>query len=86
MEPWVIATGLIFLYILVTLVLGFVANRRLTIDLDDFFLYGRKAGFGVLYLTVVATYHSAFAFLGRCCTALAESKMRLWWWPRYVRP
>ena len=64
MEPWIIATGLIFLYILVTLVLGFVANRRLTIDLDDFFLYGRKAGFGVLYLTVVATYHSAFAFLG----------------------
>ena len=28
-------------------------------------------------------------FLGamrRCCTALAESKMRLLWWPRYVRP
>ena len=23
---------------------------------------------------------------GRCCTALAESKMRLLWWPRYVRP
>ena len=22
----------------------------------------------------------------RCCTALAESKTRLWWWPRYVRP
>ena len=22
----------------------------------------------------------------RCCTALAESKMRLLWWPRYVRP
>ena len=49
---------------LVTLVLGFVANRRLTIDLEDFFLYGRKAGFGVLCLTVVATYHSLFAFLG----------------------
>ena len=22
----------------------------------------------------------------RCCTALAESEMRLVWWPRYVRP
>ena len=22
---------------------------------------------------------------GRCCTALAESEIRLWWWPRYVR-
>ena len=21
---------------------------------------------------------------GRCCTALAESEIRLWWWPRYV--
>ena len=21
----------------------------------------------------------------RCCTALAESKIRLWWWPGYVR-
>ncbi len=64
MEPWVVATGLIFLYLLVTIVLGVVANRRLAVDLEDFLLYGRKAGFVVLYLTVVATYHSAFAFLG----------------------
>ncbi len=64
MEPWVIATGLIFAYLLVTIVLGIVANRRLAVDLEDFLLYGRRAGFIVLYLTVVATYHSAFAFLG----------------------
>ncbi len=64
MEAWVVATGLIFLYLLVTVVLGVVANRRLTVDMEDFLLYGRKAGFIVLYLTVVATYHSAFAFLG----------------------
>jgi SSS family solute:Na+ symporter len=63
-ESWVIATGLIFAYLLVTILLGIVANRRLTVDMEDFFLYGRKAGFIVLYLTVVATYHSAFAFLG----------------------
>ena len=24
-------------------------------------------------------------FHRRCCTALAESEIRLWWWPRYVR-
>jgi solute:Na+ symporter, SSS family len=30
----------------------------------DFLLYGRQAGFVVLYLTVVASFHSAFAFLG----------------------
>ena len=64
MEPWVVATGLIFLYLLATIVLGAIANRRLSVDLEDFLLYGRKAGFIVLYLTVVATYHSAFAFLG----------------------
>ncbi|WP_419162524.1 sodium:solute symporter family protein [Candidatus Palauibacter sp.] len=64
MEPWVVATGLIFVYLLATIVLGAVANRRMSVDLEDFLLYGRKAGFIVLYLTVVATYHSAFAFLG----------------------
>jgi len=64
MEPWVVATSLIFVYLVITIVLGAVANKRLTVDMEDFLLYGRKAGFVVLYLTVVATYHSAFAFLG----------------------
>lgn len=64
METWVVATTLIFLYILATIVLGVVANRKMSVDLEDFLLYGRKAGFIVLYLTVVATFHSAFAFLG----------------------
>lgn len=64
MEPWVVATSTIFVYLLVTLVIGYVANRRLTDDAEDFLLYGRNAGAFVLYLTVVATYHSAFAFLG----------------------
>ncbi len=64
METWIVATSLIFAYLLVTIVLGLVANRRMAVDLEDFLLYGRQAGFIVLYLTVVATYHSAFAFLG----------------------
>lgn len=64
METWVVATGLIFAYLIASLILGAVANQRLTVDMEDFLLYGRKAGFVVLYLTVVATYHSAFAFLG----------------------
>jgi SSS family solute:Na+ symporter len=63
-EPWVVSTGLIFVYLLVTIVLGVVANRRMSVDMEDFLLYGRRAGFVVLYLTVVATFHSAFAFLG----------------------
>lgn len=64
MPTWVVATGLIFIYLIISLVLGVVANRKMTVDMEDFLLYGRKAGFVVLYLTVVATYHSAFAFLG----------------------
>lgn len=64
METWVVATGIIAAYLLFTILVGALANRRLSVDVEDFFLYGRKAGFIVLYLTVVATYHSAFAFLG----------------------
>ncbi len=64
MDTWILATSLIFLYLVVTLVIGWAANRRLSSDLEDFLLYGRRAGAFVLYLTVVATYHSAFAFLG----------------------
>ena len=64
MEAWVVATGLIVLYLVLTIVLGIVANRRMTGDMEDFLLYGRQAGFVVLYLTVVASFHSAFAFLG----------------------
>ena len=64
MEAWVVATSLIFIYLIATIILGVVANRRMSVDLEDFLLYGRKAGFVVLYLTVVATFHSAFAFLG----------------------
>jgi SSS family solute:Na+ symporter len=60
----VVSTGVIFLYLLVNILLGVLANRRLRVDMEDFLLYGRKAGFVVLYLSVVATYHSAFAFLG----------------------
>jgi len=64
MPAWVVATSLIFVYLVVTILLGFLAGRRSSGDLEDFLLYGRKAGFVVLYLTVAATYHSAFAFLG----------------------
>ena len=64
MEPWVISTTLIFVYLLATIVIGILANRKGTSSMEDFFLYGRQAGFIVLYLTVVATFHSAFAFLG----------------------
>ena len=43
MEPWVVATTLIFVYLGLALVLGVIANRRMSDDLEDFLLYGRKA-------------------------------------------
>ena len=52
-NPGFVANSLIFGYLLLTLLLGLYANRRLTIDMEDFFLYGRKAGFVVMYLTMV---------------------------------
>ena len=64
MEPWVVSTSLIFIYLIATIVIGIMANRKGTTSMEDFFLYGRQAGIIVLYLTVVATFHSAFAFLG----------------------
>ncbi len=41
MESWVVATSLIFIYLAATIVLGVVANRRMTVDMEDFLLYGR---------------------------------------------
>ena len=64
METWVVATSLIGIYLLITLGVAVVANRHMTVDMEDFLLCGRRTGFIVLYLTVVATFHSAFAFLG----------------------
>lgn len=64
METWVVATTLVAAYLVAVLIIGDIARRRTSKTIEDFLLYGRKAGLVVLYLTVVATYHSAFAFLG----------------------
>ncbi len=64
MPTWVVATTLIVAYLIAVLIIGEVARRRTSATIEDFLLYGRQAGLIVLYLTVVATFHSAFAFLG----------------------
>ena len=38
-----------------------------------------------LYLLIEEAATVNLAVSRRCCTALAESEIRLWWWPRYVR-
>lgn len=65
MSAALIASSIILLYLVLCLGLGWLSRSRLLPgSLEDFFLYGRRARFVVLYLTIVATYHSAFAFLG----------------------
>jgi solute:Na+ symporter, SSS family len=64
MQPWMIVVGIVAVYLLITLLLGVIAYRQARVNLEEFLLYGRRAGFIVLYLTVVATFFSAFAFLG----------------------
>ena len=42
------------------------------------------AGPQLAYGQIVAWGQYVVGLGGRCCTALAESEIRLWWWPRYV--
>ncbi len=63
MEAWQLVTTIVIAYCVVCLGLGFVAGRRLKRSLEDFFVLSRTAGLLVIFLSVAATYHSAFAFL-----------------------
>ncbi|MCE4600501.1 MAG: sodium:solute symporter family protein [Desulfurococcales archaeon] len=63
MEAWQWVTTIIILYSLIVVGLGYVAWRRFKRTVEDFFLLSRRVGFLVLFLTLAATYHSAFAFL-----------------------
>ena len=54
MEPWIVATSLIFLYLVVTLIIGWVANRQLVGNSEDFLLYGEVDQSGVdVVVTIV---------------------------------
>ena len=66
-ESWVIITGIIAAYLIICLLMGFYSYfhmKRMGETRSEFFVCGRSIGFVVLFLTIVATYHSAFAFLG----------------------
>ena len=52
-----------------------LAGERLQGEIFPFSKGARSRGVGA---------HVVDAVLRRCCTALAESEIRLWWWPRYV--
>ena len=63
MEAWQAVTSIIILYSLIVVGLGYLAYRRFQRTIEDFYLASRRVGFLVLFLTLAATYHSAFAFL-----------------------
>ena len=63
MEAWAWVTTIIIVYSLIVVGLGYVAWRRFQRTIEDFYLASRRVGFLVLFLTLAATYHSAFAFL-----------------------
>ncbi len=62
-QAWQWVTGIIIVYSLVVVGLGYIAWRRFQRTIEDFFLVSRRVGYFVLFLTLAATYHSAFAFL-----------------------
>lgn len=58
-----LVTALIIGYSLLMLGIGYVAWRRFRGTIEDYYLASRTVGGLVLFLTLAATYHSAFAFL-----------------------
>ncbi len=63
MEAWEWVTSIIILYSVIVVGLGYLAYLRFKHTVEDFFLLSRRVGFLILFLTLAATYHSAFAFL-----------------------
>jgi SSS family solute:Na+ symporter len=64
METWIIPTLVIVLYSIACAVLGYAGGRVGKVNMEEYFVGGRKIGFLVAYFTYVATFHSAFAILG----------------------
>jgi len=62
-EVGLIVSSIIFIYCVICLILGLVANKLLKKTMEDFYAIGRRAGYIVTFLSTSATYHSAFAFL-----------------------
>ncbi len=63
---WPIALAIIIVYIILVGILGYFSFKKLQINIEDYFLVSRTAGFLILYFTIVATYHSAYALLTSC--------------------
>ena len=68
----VITTTIVGIYLLIVLGIGFFGWRKLQINVTDFFVVNRSLGVFVIFLTMSATYHSAFAVLTSTAVATAQ--------------
>ena len=64
MARWQVVSGIIALYLLVTLCIGLFAGRKSTKSVQGFVAGDRNFGFWAFYFVTGASVYSAFAFLG----------------------
>jgi SSS family solute:Na+ symporter len=65
------------IYIALVALVGGLAWRRLKVNTEDFWVASRRLGFLVTFLSISATYHSAFAVL--TSTAVSATTGVAWW-------
>ncbi|MDR1796148.1 MAG: sodium:solute symporter family protein [Clostridiales Family XIII bacterium] len=58
------ALAVIAAFMIIPLIVGFVAGRKSVPTTEDFFVQGRSMGSVAVFFTVAATWWSAFAFMG----------------------
>jgi len=64
MERWVIITAIVLAYLVVTLIIGLAAGRRVSHGVTGYVAADRQFGLLAMYFVVGGTVFSAFAFLG----------------------
>lgn len=67
----------IILFMLIPLIVGFIAATRSKESSDDYFIQGRGMGSVAAFFTVAATWWSAFAFLGSNASFYADGPVYL---------
>ncbi len=68
----IVTLSVIGVYLIITLVLGVIGWRRLQVNVEDFYVVSRSLGIFVLFLSISATYHSAFAVLTSTAVAVTQ--------------
>jgi SSS family solute:Na+ symporter len=64
MERWQLITGVVLVYLAITLAIGIIAGRRTTRGVTGYVAADRQFGLLAMYFVIGASVFSAFAFLG----------------------